>query len=302
MERVTFSGLPDCIRLSNDVIDVVAATAVGPRILRCGFLNQANLLGEFTGLETRTALGVWKPWGGHRLWAAPEEMPGSYAPDNDPVECDVRPDRIALRKHADATGLEKRVTVHLAASGPRLTVEHELWNRVAWPVEIAPWALTVMAPGGCAVLPQPVFHSHDEALRPVRAIALWPFTNLADPRWMIGRRLLTLTPDRDRRDPQKIGIRNERGWCACVWPHATLMKRFALSAHATYPDFDVNNEVYAEGEYLEIETLGPLVRLEPGEHTRLVEDWAVFPGLDAALSNESRLADALEQLAESSVF
>jgi len=229
-------------------------------------------------------------------------MPGSYAPDNDPVECELVPAGIALRKKADQTGIEKRITVRLASSGASLTIEHELWNRLAWPVEIAPWALTVMAPGGSAVLPQPVFQSHDDALRPVRAMALWPFTNLADPRWAIGRHLLALTPDRERRDPQKIGIRNERGWCACVWPHATFVKQFALTAAARYPDFDVNNEVYAEGEYLEIETLGRLVRLYPGEGTTLVEQWALFPGLEPSVrSDESCLSDALIGLIDASV-
>jgi hypothetical protein len=157
--------------------------------------------------------------------------------------------------------------------------------------------LTVVAPGATALLPQPAFRSHDEQLRPVRGMALWSFTNLTDRRWRFGKRFISLTPDSTRGDPQKIGVRNELGWCACVWPDAVLIKQFAFDATRRYPDCGVNNEVYADGPYLEVETLGHLERLEPGERTRLVERWLIGGGLPAAvIADESRLYDACVQL------
>ena len=297
MERVTCAGLPDCLRLSNDRIDVVVPTTVGPRIIRLGFLDGPNLLGEYPQLATNTTLGEWKPWGGHRLWAAPEQMPGSYAPDNSPIHWELRNERsLHVRQQPDASGLEKALAIHLPASGSSLTIEHEICNRHYWPVEIAAWALTIVSPGATALLPQPAFRSHDEQLLPVRAMALWSFTNMADRRWRFGNRFVTLTPDHTR-GPQKIGIRNELGWCACLWPGALLIKQFAFDATARYPDCGVNNEVYADGPYLEIETLGPLERLGPGERTTLVERWLISEGLPTAIiGDESRLYDACVQL------
>ena len=103
-------------------------------------------------------------------------------------------------------------------------------------------------------------------------------------------RFITLTPDQTQGEPQKLGIRNELGWCACVWPGAVLVKQFEFDAAARYPDCGVNNEVYPDGPYLEIETLGRLERLEPGERTTLVERWLVSEGLPAAvMGDESRL-------------
>jgi hypothetical protein len=298
MERVTCAGLPDCLRLSNDRIDIVVPTAVGPRIMRCGFLGGPNLLGECPQLATQTTLGEWKPWGGHRLWAAPEQMPGSYAPDNGPIRWELRDEgRLHVRQRPDASGLEKALVIHLAPSGASLTIEHEICNRHYWPIEIAAWALTVVSPGATALLPQPAFRSHDEQLLPVRAMALWSFTNMTDHRWRFGRRFITLTPDHAPGKPQKIGIRNELGWCACVWPNAVLIKQFACDAAARYPDCGVNNEIYADGPYLEIEALGRLERLAPGERTRLTERWLISEGLDAAvIADESRLYDACVDL------
>ena len=85
VERVTYLNQPNCIRLSNGTVEVVITTAIGPRVIRYAFIGGDNILGEVPDLTTKTALGDWKPWGGHRLWIGPEGMPLSYSPDNDPV-------------------------------------------------------------------------------------------------------------------------------------------------------------------------------------------------------------------------
>jgi hypothetical protein len=225
-------------------------------------------------------------------------MPGSYAPDDRPIEWERDRLSLSLRQPPDASGIGKAMIVTLADAEATLTISHEISNTGHWPIEIAAWALTIMRPGGFAVLPQPLFRPHDQALRPVRVMALWAFTDLADPRWSIGSDLIILTPRPERTTPQKIGIRNERGWCACVWPEAILIKHVECDRAARYPDGGVNNEVYAEGDYLELETLGATARLEPGESTVHHERWSLWPALDeTALHNQSQLHDALTKLA-----
>ena len=294
--------MPTACQLSNEAIDLIVATGFGPRVLRCGFLGGPNLFGEWPDLVTATGLGDWTPRGGHRLWAAPEEMPGSYAPDNGPIEWEQLDDQsVVLRQKPDAAGMAKTITIRLPADEPKATVQHELFNAGHWPIECAAWALTIMAPGGVAVLPQPDFRSHAEQLRPVRAMALWPFTNLSDPRWFLGKELITMTPDAARAEPQKIGIRNERGWCACIWPHAAFVKQVRCDPTARYPDFGVNNEVYSAGSFLELETLGTLDRLEPGQHTTHLEHWSLFglPG-HGLPGDEAQLHSMLERMVRSS--
>jgi hypothetical protein len=85
---------------------------------------------------------------------------------------------------------------------------------------------------------------------------------------------------------------NRRGWCAWVHDRVVLIKRFGWEPRATYPDFGSNNEVYAAGDYLEIETLGPLVTLAPDEYTTHTERWFLFRDVDTGRS-ERELYDAL---------
>src|SRR6266511_4651945 len=61
------------------------------------------------------------------------------------------------------TGIQKAMVVTLDASGTGVTVRHTLTNRGQKPFELAPWALTVMNPGGTAIIPQEPYASHDTA-------------------------------------------------------------------------------------------------------------------------------------------
>ena len=72
MEKITYLDLPNCYRLSNGTAELVFTTDVGPRVIRYAFVGGENVLGECPAESVVTELGEWKPWGGHRLWAAPE--------------------------------------------------------------------------------------------------------------------------------------------------------------------------------------------------------------------------------------
>jgi len=241
-------------------------------------------------------LGEWRPRGGHRLWVAPESLSGSYAPDDDPVGCETDEQLTAtLTQAVDSAGIEKQLRVSLAPVGSRVTLTHTLINRTPWPIAVASWGITVVRPDAVAVIPQPPFRLHRDALLPARPIVQWSFTDLTDTRWQIGRRLIRLTPDPSQAEPQKIGVGNRHGWCAAVAPDAVYIKRFDWDRLSAYPDFGCNNEIFTAGAYLEVEALGPLRVVQPGESTGHTERWYLFSALSPDHSEAER-ADALDRL------
>ena len=144
VEKTTWEG-HEALTLSNGTVEVVVTTGIGPRVIRYGFIGGENALAEIPGTPaTKTALGEWKPWGGHRLWAAPESMPGSYGPDDGPVRAQVSGGSVTVTQPVDAAGLEKQITITVADRGTAVTVGHRLTNRTNWPLELAAWALTIM--------------------------------------------------------------------------------------------------------------------------------------------------------------
>ncbi|HEX8652438.1 MAG TPA: hypothetical protein VF708_16610 [Pyrinomonadaceae bacterium] len=278
LEKLIYLDLPDCYRLSNGTVEVIVTTAVGPRILRYGFCGEDNILGEVKDDGLETALGQFKPWGGHRLWVAPEAVPGSYAPDNSPIEFEIKSaNTIHLMPPPEtATGIQKEITVRLDPEGTGVTIRHKIINRHHWTIAASVWALTIMRGGGEAILPQEPYRSHDDYLLPARPLVLWHFTDLSDPRWTIGRRYIRLRTDAARPEPQKIGIMNKQGWAAYHHQETLFVKRFAYQEDATYPDYGSNNETYTAAEFIELESLAPLRCLEPGMAAEHVERWYLF--------------------------
>ncbi|HEY0077165.1 MAG TPA: hypothetical protein VGB73_00855 [Pyrinomonadaceae bacterium] len=304
MQKISYLGLPNCYRLSNGQVEAVVTTDVGPRILRYGFVGGENALGEVPELSQTTTLGEWKPWGGHRLWAAPEAMPRSYAPDNSPLEYDLEGDRAAinLRQPVEAeTGIEKELHVRLEEQTGSLLVRHKITNRNLWGIVAAPWALTIMHGGGLAILPQEPYRSHSDYLLPARPLVMWHYTDLSDPRWRIGKRYVCLRSDPERREPQKIGIANKQGWAAYHRAQMLFVKRFSYEDGATYPDYGCNNEVFTAGSFIEVESLAPLRHLEPGESVEHSERWYLFGEVELEADEESALEASISPLIEQTI-
>jgi hypothetical protein len=288
VEKVPCLGQPNCYRLANKSVEVVVTTDVGPRIIRYAYIGEENILGEIPDDVVKTALGAWKPWGGHRLWTAPEAMPRSYSPDNDRVPHTIDGNTIRLVQSVEPqTGIQKELTVTLDREGSGVTVAHRLTNKGLWDVEVAPWALTIMNGGGEVIIPHEPYRSHDEYLLPARPLALWHYTDLSDPRWTMGKKYLRLKTNAQLKEPQKIGIGNTQGWAAYLRNRTLFVKRFPWVAGAIYPDFGSNTETYTAGTFIELETLAPLTRLGPGRSAEHVERWFLFRNVDAGTSEQT---------------
>ncbi|HEY0099751.1 MAG TPA: hypothetical protein VGB76_12450 [Pyrinomonadaceae bacterium] len=298
MEKISYLGLPNCYKLSNDKVEVIVTSDVGPRIVRYNFRGAENLLGEVPEAKLTTELGDFKPWGGHRLWVAPEAKPRSYAPDNSPVGVESAGEReIRLTAPVEtATGIEKELRITLdAGEGSGLSVVHRITNRNLWAIEAALWGLTVMRGGGTAIFPQEPYISWDDYLLPARPLVLWHYTDLTDARWSIGKKFIRLRTDASASHPQKIGLLNKQGWAAYAHGATLFLKRFAYEESANYPDYGCNCETYTAGDFIEVESLSPLRRLEPGASAEHLERWSLFEGVEAG-ATEEELEAAIAQL------
>jgi hypothetical protein len=280
MQKISFGGWANCVRLSNAEIDLVATTDVGPRLIRLGYIGAPNLFKEFPDVG-KIGGDKWKNYGGHRLWHAPEVRPRSYVPDNAPIEHLWDGVTLKLIQATEAaTGIQKEIEVTLDPAENRVTLRHRLINRNPWAVELAPWALTVMQGPGRAILPQ---EAPGTELLPVRSMAVWGYTNMADPRWKWGAKLILLDCDPTAATAQKIGLANRPGWAAYARDGQIFLKRFCFDPSAIYPDFGCNTEIYTRGDMLEVESLGPLSKLAPEaavEHLNpKTMRWPLFPPL-----------------------
>lgn len=279
ISRVEFEGLADCVQIENGRAKLIISTRVGPRILFYGYDEGENILGWHPAAAVETDLGTWRPYGGHRLWVAPENMPLSYSPDNEPVEFKEVEELTASFRTPAGSGypVEKLMAVSLAADGTTAEIEHTLTNRSDEAIEMAAWALTIMRPGGVVIVPnEPLEGYSPDCLLPVRSMALWSYTDLTDPRWSFTKDSIRFGVDENASGQQKFGVLNKQGWAAYEWSGLRFEKRSEYTDGAVYPDMNSNFEIYTDGGFVEIETLSPLTNLAPGQSLHHKEVWQLF--------------------------
>jgi hypothetical protein len=282
-ERFSYRGWNNAYKLSNAVVELVVTADVGPRILFYGFRNGENLLHEVKEDAGKTAGSEFRLYGGHRLWASPE-VERTYYPDNTAVAVTQQGNAIRFTSQRESkppgTNLQKELEIELAATGSQVRITHRIRNDDTHSTTLAPWSPTMMRAGGRAILPlSPRVAMDKDHYLPVGSFAIWSYTDFADPRWVLGTSYIQLRQSANpqgRFQEQMGGIYNSSGWGAYSREGSLFVKRAAVISGASYPDFGCNFEVFTNPEFLELETLAPLVELQPGEVAEHVEQWWLF--------------------------
>jgi hypothetical protein len=275
IEKTDFKGWPNSWRVSNGEVELVLTGDLGPRVMRFGFAGGQNFFKIFEEQAGKSGEPEWQARGGHRLWIAPEDPVRTYAPDNTPVDIQVAGDVISATGAVEAlTGVSKKITVKMAPTGTAVEVLHEIRNAGAVEVQLAPWVLTMLAQGGWGIHGFPPRGTHPEMLAPTNPLVMWAFTHLDDPRWRLSRKYLALRQDPANSLPQKLGSYNRQTWGAYLLNGELFVKRYAAVAEpSAYPDFGCTFETFTNQDFLELETLGPMIALPPGAAVTHTERW-----------------------------
>ena len=287
IEKTSFQGWPNCYRVSNGTVEFIATTDVGPRIISFGFVGGVNLFFVREDFAGQTGGSEWKNYGGHRLWHAPEDKVRTYDPDNSPVQAKVVENGLVLTMPPEKlSGIQKEIEITLDPASSVVRVIHRLRNTGARPVELAPWAISVMAPGGFAIAPLPTAF-HPDRLLPNRALTLWPYTDMRDDRWLWGADYVLLRQKVVQgQERTKVGINSNLGWAAYYLKPYLFIKRFTYVEGARYPDFNSSLEVFSNNRMLELETLAPLVTLQPGASVAYEERWELHRNIELGFSED----------------
>lgn len=286
VDKVPYRGWANALRLTNDTVELIVTLDVGPRVISYRLKDGKNVFKEYDGQMGKSGESTWQIRGGHRLWTAPEDLTRTYAPDNAPVTfSEPESGVVRLTPPADsAHGIQKELDLRLAPTGTKVALTHRIKNIGKIPTDLAIWALSVMAPGGVEVLPMPPSRPHPgdprnartpDDFAPDRALVLWPFFDFKDPRWSFGSRYITLRQSADR-GPTKLGLDHREGWAGYLNGGTLFVKRFDRVIGAPYPDRGVNFETFTNQDMLEMESLGPTIRLGPGLVAEHLEEWELF--------------------------
>jgi hypothetical protein len=299
----SFRGWTDTYRVGNDAIEARVVADVGPRIVevrRPGGRNLFHLREAEIGGHDEP---VWRFRGGWRLWIAPERESTTYALDNRRCAVtrrDARSVEIAGPPQPEV-GLRKTLTVEADPAHPRLRIDSRVTNVGDEAFTLAPWTLAMLRPGGRAFVPFDVgpLDAYDD----VRRLILWSYARVDDPRYRFGDGLIevdssvvvrsgapTWVAPKRSSDESKIGVDSVAGWCAYLFDGLLYVTRALVDAGAR-ADGGATLEVYSCRDFIELEHLGVLQSLTPGEDAVLREDWWLFA--DVAVPTADAGSDAI---------
>lgn len=252
---------------------VGAAAHFGPRVTDLRFGDSPNLLAvldEDVAVDHPT--GPFRFRGGHRLWAAREVPQITYAPDDHSCTVETFGTGLVIAGPSDAAGLTKRITV--AADTGGLRVDHAIENQGHAILEIAPWSITQFPLGGLALLPLGGTASPGN-LQGSSRLVTWPYTSLTDTR--LGWRDAGVAVAAAQGPSLKIGSGPSPGRLGYLREGWLFMKEIPDAQPGEYADHGAVGQVFTGESFCELESLGPITVLEPGQSAWHREHWSVAP-------------------------
>ncbi len=291
IEIVPYRGWTNNLLLGNGEVELVVTLDVGPRVIAFRQPGGFNVMKNYDSMMGGTGEAEWQIRGGHRFWLAPEDLTRTYFPDNRPVRWhSEHPLKVTFTPPPETEyGVQKEMTLELAPTGSDVLVTLKVTNIGTAPTELAPWGPTVMAPGGVEIIPLPAKFDHpghpNRAKSPAdyapnQELILWPYFDFSDSRWSFGKNYIFLRQDASK-GPTKIGLAHRGGWVAYANQGTLFVKRFDYREGGNYPDLGTRYQTFSNEDMLEMETVGELVTLAPGQSAELVERWQLFGNVPA---------------------
>jgi len=291
IEPIEYRGWKNNLLLSNGDVEVVVTLDVGPRVIAYRLPGGFNVLKNYEEHMGGTGEEEWQIRGGLRFWLAPEDLTRTYFPDNRPVKfTKLGENKVRLTPPPeDEYGVQKELTVGLDDEGTGVSIALKVTNTGPLLTELAPWAPTVMAPGGIEIIPQPPHRNHPlhpknakspACFAPSQELILWPYFDFTDTRWTFGSKYIFLRQDPNK-GPTKIGLAHRQGWVGYLNLGNLFVKRIPYVEGATYPDMGTSYQTFSNEDMLEMETVGVLTKLEPGDSAELSERWQLFGSVPA---------------------
>ncbi len=277
--------------LQNRFLRLEFLTRAGPRIsaiIPAG--TTQNLLARLDGYHWEGPYGPYSLLGGHRLWAAPEIPEVTYFPETSGAQVQFIEGGIRLsREDHGKVHYERSIEIRLEADAPRLHLVHTLRNLSTQPLNVAPWAITVLPPQSRVRVPLSSGIINQNRFLPDRNIVFWPYDDVSDPRFTQQNGYVELHGD-GLGNPFKVGVYTIQEWAAAEINGWLLVKHFSPHDPNSLLDLGANVEVYTNQHFIEFELLGELHNLQEGESVDHIETWELLPGALADLDENGTLS------------
>jgi hypothetical protein len=292
IKKINVPKYGNCMLMSNGRLQLTVSLDFGPRILSFCLVGKDNIFMEDVAHTMQTDNGCFYFRGGHRLWHAPEKVPRTYFPDNEPAaDCSVEKGVLTVtQKTEDAARIQKQLKISFTGEN-EVCVSHIVRNCNDWDIEMAAWAISIVGPGGMEILP---LCAPDTGFLPNRMLTLWPYSKLNDRRVTFREKYILLKHEPDNAGYFKIGMRNAPGWAAYLKKDTLFVIDYKTYPGEAYPDMGSGYETFVTDWGMEMETFSPLSSVPPGGEIEHTERWRLYDNVSLDAADESDITEALK--------
>ncbi len=302
ISKIDYKGWKGCWELSNSLVKLVVVPQIGGRIM------EYSIGGENVLWQNKAELGVvkhsdlgkkWHNYGGYKAWNAPQQRWRApdydnyydYAPANVEIICKEE-EMFGIRvvtSPISHLGFRFEREIYLSDRTSRVRLVERMRNVSKCDIEWSIWDVTQVNAPCWIVFPLHITNDDPKGWRRL----LGP--EYPDPHQVTAVGNVGVLKYSGSID--KIGNGSPEGWMVYIKDQIAYIKQWGVQTVDTvYPDGGCNLEVFtadkAMGGYVEMEVLGPIVKLKPGETAQLVEDWF----LSRLNGNVTDLDDVIERL------
>ena len=256
--------------ITTDYAQVGVALDFGIRVVHLSCPGMENLFYEQPAdcSDGNATPQGWKLYGGHRMWMAPEGD-WSYYPDNEQVTYTVSENTVLIEQKTDPwTGQKKLLKLDFRKDS--LVVGNIFINDTDKEMTGAAWGVNTLDGGGVARID---FVGTDPGdYTPRRVVSLWADTSVHDPRLQFTKNSLTAT-HMPLDDYFKMGLYCDPGKAVFENKGQRFTLTFGAFGIENHPDNGCNFELYLAKDFMELESLGVVTTLRPGEAATHTETW-----------------------------
>ena len=293
VERISWHGWADCCLIANGRVEAVVVPAIG-RVMQLRLKGEAE--GAFwanralDGQLHDAASSEWMNFGGDKCWPAPQsawpqhqgrDWPPPVAFDALPVAAVVVERGVVLTSPVDpGYGIQVVRHVELDAGKPIMRIATQFRKLSGGAVRVGVWSITQMSDPERVCIQLPATSKFASGY--VRLLEAEPADLKTDGR------LLSLR--RHARQQVKVGSDGS----SMAWLGKNCVVRIDTGIRpGDYPDGGCVTEVYTNPDplqYVELETLGPLTTMNPGDRIKQTTVYTVMPRSTPDLETEAEKA------------
>lgn len=296
VERTVYRGWADSYRLTAGDYSLVVVPEIGGRIMEYS-LEGRNILWENQSEfgQTYPVTKEWHNFGGYKTWVSPEEYWG-WPPDfmldcgKANIEVLQNPKGLPVLQVIGAPSLKaglffsKEIT--LTESG-EVIVKQRMHNISSKAVQYGIWDVTQAKTPCFVAFPVNPKSKFPDGLH----YKIAESRNSTQFSFRDGYCITTY-----KGEPGDIASDSDGPWIICFNGDLAFVKLFGpMERGAEYPDGGCSCEVFTSDPklgYVEMEVLGPMVKLPPGGQTELEGRWKIIK-LSQPVTNEDRVVKAI---------